>query len=107
MARTPLISSLAVLAALVLGLRCAFVPGPLAVQAPERSSPAQLLQGAALTSGAFLASAAPAMAEEIDAAEAYNRKVFTGAAYCLALSAFLVGLIISQGRKLVENRWLN
>uniref|UniRef100_A0A7S4VU88 Uncharacterized protein n=1 Tax=Alexandrium monilatum TaxID=311494 RepID=A0A7S4VU88_9DINO len=106
MARTPLISSLAVLAVLVFGLRCGFVPGPQAVQAPEQS-PAQLLQGAALTSGAFLASAAPAVAEEIDAAEAYNRKVFTGAAYCLALSAFLVGLIISQGRKLVENRWLN
>uniref|UniRef100_A0A6T1G268 Uncharacterized protein n=1 Tax=Alexandrium monilatum TaxID=311494 RepID=A0A6T1G268_9DINO len=106
MARAPLISSLAALAVLCFGLRCAFVPSPQAVQAPEQS-PAQLLQGAALTSGAFLASAAPAMAEEIDAAEAYNRKVFTGAAYCLALSAFLVGLIISQGRKLVENRWLN
>eukprot|EP00413_Alexandrium_margalefii_P019228 CAMPEP_0204542440 /NCGR_PEP_ID=MMETSP0661-20131031/18970_1 /ASSEMBLY_ACC=CAM_ASM_000606 /TAXON_ID=109239 /ORGANISM="Alexandrium margalefi, Strain AMGDE01CS-322" /LENGTH=106 /DNA_ID=CAMNT_0051549145 /DNA_START=51 /DNA_END=371 /DNA_ORIENTATION=+ len=106
MARTPLISSLAVLAAVAFGLRCAFVPGPQAVEAPQQS-PAQLLQGAAITSGAFLAAAAPAVAEEVDGAEAYSRKVFTGAAYCLALSAFLLGLIISQGRKLVENKWLN
>eukprot|EP00414_Alexandrium_minutum_P004921 CAMPEP_0113834642 /NCGR_PEP_ID=MMETSP0328-20130328/8528_1 /TAXON_ID=39455 /ORGANISM="Alexandrium minutum" /LENGTH=104 /DNA_ID=CAMNT_0000802949 /DNA_START=90 /DNA_END=401 /DNA_ORIENTATION=+ /assembly_acc=CAM_ASM_000350 len=104
MARTPLISSLLVLALVALGLRCAFVPGPSAARAPEQS-PMVLLQGAALTSGAFLASAAPAVAEEIDGAEAYNRKVFTGAAYVLTLVFFLVGIIISQGRKLVENRW--
>mmetsp|Transcript_1862 Transcript_1862/g.3813 ORF Transcript_1862/g.3813 Transcript_1862/m.3813 type:complete len:107 (-) Transcript_1862:233-553(-) len=106
MVRTPLISSLVVAATLVLGLRCAFVPSPQPLRTQEQS-PAQLLQGAAITSGAFLASAAPAMAEEIDGAEAYNRKVFTGAAYVLTLVFFLVGIIISQGRKLVENRWLN
>eukprot|EP00411_Alexandrium_monilatum_P027153 CAMPEP_0175367536 /NCGR_PEP_ID=MMETSP0095-20121207/19714_1 /TAXON_ID=311494 /ORGANISM="Alexandrium monilatum, Strain CCMP3105" /LENGTH=61 /DNA_ID=CAMNT_0016665599 /DNA_START=65 /DNA_END=247 /DNA_ORIENTATION=- len=61
MARSPLISCLAVLAALAFGLRCAFVPSPQTAQAPEQS-PTQLLQGAALASGAFLASAAPAMA---------------------------------------------
>merc|ERR1719384_485574 len=106
MARATLMSSLVVLAVLALGLRSAFVPSPQAVEATKQS-PTALWQGAALTSGAFLASVVPAMAEEVDSAEAYNRKVLTGAAYCLASALFLVGIIISQGRKLVENRWLN
>mmetsp|Transcript_20441 Transcript_20441/g.30733 ORF Transcript_20441/g.30733 Transcript_20441/m.30733 type:complete len:107 (-) Transcript_20441:64-384(-) len=106
MARAPLISSAVVLALALLGLRCAFLPGPSAA-APLAPGIAAPLQGAALASGALMAAAAPALAEEIDGADAYSRKVFTGAAYALVLAAFLVGLIISQARKLVENKWLN
>uniref|UniRef100_A0A7S1WE20 Uncharacterized protein n=1 Tax=Alexandrium catenella TaxID=2925 RepID=A0A7S1WE20_ALECA len=106
MARTPLLSSLVLLAVVLLGLRSAFVPAPQAVPTPTES-PAQLLRGAAIASGGLLAAAAPAFAEEVDGTEAYNRKVLTGAAYVLTLCFILVGVIISQGRKLVENRWLN
>merc|ERR1711879_652690 len=34
----------------------------------------------------LLSNVLPALAEEIDSSEAYNRKVMTGAAYCLTLS---------------------
>mmetsp|Transcript_17173 Transcript_17173/g.35864 ORF Transcript_17173/g.35864 Transcript_17173/m.35864 type:complete len:106 (-) Transcript_17173:162-479(-) len=105
MARTPLVSSVVVLGLALLGLRCAFLPGPSAA-APARGIAAPL-QGAALASSALVAAAAPVLAEEIDGADAYSRKVFTGAAYAFVLAAFLVGLIISQARKLVENKWLN
>mmetsp|Transcript_25713 Transcript_25713/g.68284 ORF Transcript_25713/g.68284 Transcript_25713/m.68284 type:complete len:117 (+) Transcript_25713:73-423(+) len=87
----------------------AFVPAPATSAEVAAPSGARFLEAAAVTSGAaVLASGAlPALAEEIDSAEAYNRKVMTGAAYCLTLAFFLMGLIVSQARKLVENRWLN
>merc|ERR1719235_1875987 len=53
----------------------------------------------------LLSNVLPALAEEIDSSEAYNRKVMTGAAYCLTLSFILLGIVISQARKLVENKW--
>mmetsp|Transcript_77718 Transcript_77718/g.215933 ORF Transcript_77718/g.215933 Transcript_77718/m.215933 type:complete len:118 (+) Transcript_77718:83-436(+) len=117
MARSPILSVALVAVVACIGLRSAFVPSPAAAEAlgGSRATPEQLLQSAAVASGAFLASSAPAFAgtppaaalEEIDSAEVYNRKVLTGAAYGGMLCAFLFGLIISQARKLVENKWLN
>ena len=37
----------------------------------------------------------------------FRHQVMTGVAVGLSLSFFLLGLVISQARKLVENRWLN
>merc|ERR1719401_2066049 len=63
---------------------------------------------ASSSTAALLASnSIPALSEEIDSAEAYNRKVLTGAAWCLTLAFILLGVIVSQARKLVENKWLN
>eukprot|EP00439_Symbiodinium_sp_Y106_P030008 s3782_g3.t1 len=42
-----------------------------------------------------------------DSTEAYNRKILNATAICLTFAVFLVGLVVSQARKLVENRWLN
>ncbi|CAK0883397.1 unnamed protein product, partial [Prorocentrum cordatum] len=99
MARTPLMSSLAVLALLAFGLRCAFVP------APEASS-ARLPELSPAAAAAVLG-AAPALAAEIDAAEAYNRKVLEGAAYGGMLCVFMLGLIVQGVRRDVGNKWLN
>ena len=38
---------------------------------------------------------------------ALGPEVMTGVAVGLTLSFFLLGLVIAQARKLVENRWLN
>mmetsp|Transcript_54784 Transcript_54784/g.143101 ORF Transcript_54784/g.143101 Transcript_54784/m.143101 type:complete len:114 (-) Transcript_54784:116-457(-) len=103
------LAAVAACALVLLGASSAFVPAPAAAAEVAAPSNARFLQAAAASSGAaVLASGAlPALAEEIDSAEAYNRKVMTGAAYCLTLAFFLMGLIVSQARKLVENRWLN
>ncbi|CAE7537944.1 unnamed protein product [Symbiodinium natans] len=34
-------------------------------------------------------------------------EILNATAICLTFSVFLVGLVVSQARKLVENRWLN
>eukprot|EP00930_Biecheleria_cincta_P068323 TRINITY_DN5566_c0_g3_i1.p1 TRINITY_DN5566_c0_g3~~TRINITY_DN5566_c0_g3_i1.p1 ORF type:complete len:107 (-),score=23.12 TRINITY_DN5566_c0_g3_i1:13-333(-) len=81
-----------------------FVQPPAAVEAPQQL---RFLQATAISSGTALASALPALAEEIDVGEEYNRKVLNAAGYCLGLAAFLVGFIISQAKKSVENRWLD
>ncbi|OLP80887.1 hypothetical protein AK812_SmicGene38642 [Symbiodinium microadriaticum] len=39
-----------------------------------------------------------------DSTEAYNRKILNATAICLTFAVFLVGLVVSQARKLVENR---
>ena len=39
--------------------------------------------------------------------EYYNRKVLNATAICLTFAVFLFGLVVSQARKLVENKWLN
>ncbi|CAE8583144.1 unnamed protein product [Polarella glacialis] len=112
MARSSAVLLPLVLAALALlaVTQTAFLPAA-GVQAPPKQL-REVLQAAAVTSGtAILASGAlPAMAAmevEPDSAEAYNQKVLNAAAWCLTLAVFLVGLIISQARKLVENKWLN
>merc|ERR1712060_342020 len=96
--------ALAASACVMMSIGSAFVPAPSHSQQAPR-----FLEASVVSAGAtVLASAAlPAIAEEIDAAEAYNRKVMTGAAYGLTLSFILLGIIISRARKLVENRWLN
>eukprot|EP00930_Biecheleria_cincta_P013867 TRINITY_DN12161_c0_g1_i3.p1 TRINITY_DN12161_c0_g1~~TRINITY_DN12161_c0_g1_i3.p1 ORF type:complete len:107 (+),score=22.39 TRINITY_DN12161_c0_g1_i3:60-380(+) len=91
-------------ALLVLYSAASFVQPPATV---ESSQQRRFLQATAVSSGAALASALPALAEEIDVGEEYNRKVLNAAGYCLGLAAFLVGFIISQAKKSVENRWLD
>merc|ERR1712203_355704 len=88
----------------MLSVGSAFVPAPSHSQQATR-----FLEASVVSAGATMmaSGALPAIAEEIDAAEAYNRKVMTGAAYGLTLSFILLGIIISQARKLVENKWLN
>ncbi|CAE8614189.1 unnamed protein product [Polarella glacialis] len=98
--------SVAVLALFQMG--SAFLPAPgVVTEAPQL----RFLQAAAVSTGAaVLSSGLPALAAmevEPDSAEAYNQKVLNAAAWCLTLAVFLVGLIISQARKLVENKWLN
>mmetsp|Transcript_71700 Transcript_71700/g.134094 ORF Transcript_71700/g.134094 Transcript_71700/m.134094 type:complete len:105 (+) Transcript_71700:62-376(+) len=85
------------------GFHCAFVPAP---GAATRLTEGHLVS-AATSSGAMILAAAPALAEELPPDEIYNRKVLEAASYCLIFSAFLVGLVIFQARKLVENKWLN
>ena len=99
MARTPLISSLMVLALVAFGLRCAFVPAP-------QASPARFLEISPAAAAAVVG-AAPAIAAEIDAAEAYNRKILEGAAYGGMLCVFMLGLIVQGVRRDVDNKWLN
>merc|ERR1712060_606318 len=98
------LAALAAAAALVMYMGSAFVPPPSNAAQGTRFLEASLVSAGAtvMASGAI-----PALAEEIDAAEAYNRKVMIGAAYGVTLSFILLGIIISQARKLVENRWLN
>mmetsp|Transcript_26116 Transcript_26116/g.50002 ORF Transcript_26116/g.50002 Transcript_26116/m.50002 type:complete len:105 (-) Transcript_26116:100-414(-) len=92
-----------VLAAATLLASRAFVPPAAGVQTTQGRF---LEQGAAAAT--LLASGAlPVLAEELDAAEAYNQKWLTATGYCLSLCFFLVFIIISQGKKLVENKWLN
>mmetsp|Transcript_25689 Transcript_25689/g.56651 ORF Transcript_25689/g.56651 Transcript_25689/m.56651 type:complete len:108 (+) Transcript_25689:54-377(+) len=107
MARSSVLSMLAVAGLVTFGLRSVFVPGPhmTVVEAPA-SSAARFLGSSAMASAATLVAAAPALAEE-DPAEEYNRKVLTGAAYVLMMAFFLLGLIVVQARKVVENKWLN
>eukprot|EP00443_Scrippsiella_acuminata_P040640 CAMPEP_0115242370 /NCGR_PEP_ID=MMETSP0270-20121206/38916_1 /TAXON_ID=71861 /ORGANISM="Scrippsiella trochoidea, Strain CCMP3099" /LENGTH=157 /DNA_ID=CAMNT_0002657431 /DNA_START=28 /DNA_END=499 /DNA_ORIENTATION=+ len=101
----PLATIAGVAVLLLLCTGSAFVPAPAVATEAAAANNLRFLQAAAVSSGsAVLASGAlPALAEEIDSAEAYNRKVMTGAAYCLTLAFFLMGLIVSQARKLVEN----
>ncbi|CAK0862312.1 unnamed protein product [Prorocentrum cordatum] len=99
MPRTPLISSLLLLALVAFGLRCAFVPAP-------QAGPARAFELSPVAAAA-LAGAAPALAAEIDAAEAYNRKVLEGAAYGGMLCVFMLGLIVQGVRRDVGNKWLN
>ncbi|CAK0833612.1 unnamed protein product [Prorocentrum cordatum] len=99
MPRTPLMSSLLVLALLAFGLRYAFVPAP-------QASAVRFLE-LSPAAAAALAGAAPAVAAEIDAAEAYNRKVLEGAAYGGMLCIFMLGLIVQGVRRDVGNKWLN
>ncbi|CAJ1453458.1 unnamed protein product [Effrenium voratum] len=75
--------------------------------------------GAAVVgSGLSLVAASPALATwsegsepgqniDPDSTEYYNRKVLNATAVCLTFAVFLFGLLISQARKLVENKWLN
>merc|ERR1711924_146206 len=103
MARTSLLTIALLAAVAFCGLRSAFVPAPSSTQVNQ-----QALQGVAASSGAFLAAVAadPAFAESMDSAEVYNRKILTAGSYALIPTFFLFGLIISQARKMVENKWL-
>mmetsp|Transcript_25100 Transcript_25100/g.77417 ORF Transcript_25100/g.77417 Transcript_25100/m.77417 type:complete len:115 (+) Transcript_25100:61-405(+) len=87
-----------------------FVPAPAVATETEAAAQLRFLRAAgasaaaaALSSGASL----PALADEISSDEVYNQKVLSAAAWCLALALFLVGIIIAQARKVVENKWLN
>eukprot|EP00418_Pyrodinium_bahamense_P012134 CAMPEP_0179123128 /NCGR_PEP_ID=MMETSP0796-20121207/58140_1 /TAXON_ID=73915 /ORGANISM="Pyrodinium bahamense, Strain pbaha01" /LENGTH=117 /DNA_ID=CAMNT_0020821769 /DNA_START=53 /DNA_END=406 /DNA_ORIENTATION=+ len=99
----PVLLAAAALALLRAGVPSTFVPAP--------ASPAERLleRAAAAAAGAavFAAGAMPSWAEEIDSAEAYNRKVLEATAYCGAAALFLIGILIVQARKLVENKWLS
>mmetsp|Transcript_46986 Transcript_46986/g.111855 ORF Transcript_46986/g.111855 Transcript_46986/m.111855 type:complete len:107 (+) Transcript_46986:100-420(+) len=106
MARAPLRSALLLVAAAVFTLQSAFVSGPVASQRAATTAPQDLLS-AATVAGVSALGAAPAFAEELPPDEIYNRKVLEAGSYVLIFSAFLVGLVIYQARKLVENKWLN
>mmetsp|Transcript_82008 Transcript_82008/g.265696 ORF Transcript_82008/g.265696 Transcript_82008/m.265696 type:complete len:111 (+) Transcript_82008:96-428(+) len=96
------------LAALVLFTQTVFVPAPPTPTAT--ASAVGALRGAVASSAMLAASAGaalPAFAEEIDSAEAYNRKVMTGVSVCLSLALVLMGIIIFYTRRVVENKWLN
>mmetsp|Transcript_33675 Transcript_33675/g.76919 ORF Transcript_33675/g.76919 Transcript_33675/m.76919 type:complete len:104 (+) Transcript_33675:78-389(+) len=103
MARAPIRSTVLIVAVVALGLRAAFVCSPVPKTATGTDG---FLATASAASVAALA-AAPAFAEELPPDEIYNRKVLEAASYCLIFAAFLVGLVIFQARKLVENKWLN
>mmetsp|Transcript_12270 Transcript_12270/g.22707 ORF Transcript_12270/g.22707 Transcript_12270/m.22707 type:complete len:105 (+) Transcript_12270:62-376(+) len=104
MARAP-VRSLLLLAGLVaFGWQaCTFVTGP----APRTVEGSEGFLAIAAAAGTATLAAAPVFAEELPPDEIYNRKVLEAASYCLIFSAFLVGLVIFQARKLVENKWLN
>mmetsp|Transcript_7900 Transcript_7900/g.24352 ORF Transcript_7900/g.24352 Transcript_7900/m.24352 type:complete len:221 (+) Transcript_7900:768-1430(+) len=94
-------------AALLLRAPPAFVPAPAVAEASAEERP--VLRGAAAPAGlvALAVGSLPALADEISSDEVYNQKVLSAAAWCLALALFLVGIIIAQARKVVENKWLN
>mmetsp|Transcript_4241 Transcript_4241/g.5923 ORF Transcript_4241/g.5923 Transcript_4241/m.5923 type:complete len:105 (-) Transcript_4241:69-383(-) len=104
MARAP-IRSLLLLAGLVaFGWQSySFVSGP----APRTAEASENFLAVAAAAGTASIGALPAFAEELPPDEIYNRKVLEAASYCLIFAAFLVGLVIFQARKLVENKWLN
>lgn len=91
------------------------------VQAPARTLETQQLRAletATLSTGLSMAGALPAFATwgegsepgqniDPDSTEYYNRKVLNATAICLTFAVFLFGLVVSQARKLVENKWLN
>ncbi|CAE7304116.1 unnamed protein product [Symbiodinium microadriaticum] len=93
------------------------------VQAPARTVEGpqhqlRVLETAAVSTGLTLSGSLPALATwgegseagqniDPDSTEAYNRKILNATAICLTFAVFLVGLVVSQARKLVENRWLN
>mmetsp|Transcript_60198 Transcript_60198/g.95349 ORF Transcript_60198/g.95349 Transcript_60198/m.95349 type:complete len:117 (+) Transcript_60198:101-451(+) len=91
------------------------------VQAPTRTLETQQLRAletATLSTGLSMAGALPAFATwsegsepgqniDPDSTEYYNRKVLNATAICLTFAVFLFGLVVSQARKLVENKWLN
>mmetsp|Transcript_73432 Transcript_73432/g.210815 ORF Transcript_73432/g.210815 Transcript_73432/m.210815 type:complete len:108 (+) Transcript_73432:88-411(+) len=107
MARSMLLPVALVAVGLVLVLNAgfgAFVPSPSAVAAP--TAEARFLAVASPVALA-MAGSLPAFAEEIDSAEAYNRKVMTGVSVCLSLALVLMGIIIFYTRRVVENKWLN
>ena len=115
----PTLLPLALAAALVMLLKssCNFVEAPArTVDGPQHQL--RLMETAALSTGIAMTNSLPALATwsegsepgqniDPDSTEAYNRKVLNATAICLTFAVFLVGLVISQARKLVENRWLN
>merc|ERR1712113_580703 len=97
----------AAVAALLPQSFCSFVPAP----------GSQQLRGAeqvATSVGLALMTSAPAQAASLFASDSppqsrdeYFSRVLTGAGICAALAAFLVGFIITQAKRVVENKWLN
>mmetsp|Transcript_112474 Transcript_112474/g.157744 ORF Transcript_112474/g.157744 Transcript_112474/m.157744 type:complete len:119 (-) Transcript_112474:147-503(-) len=89
--------------------------------APARTLETQQLRAletATLSTSLSMAGALPAFATwgegsepgqniDPDSTEYYNRKVLNATAICLTFAVFLFGLVVSQARKLVENKWLN
>eukprot|EP00446_Apocalathium_sp_SHHI-4_P036548 CAMPEP_0177327552 /NCGR_PEP_ID=MMETSP0368-20130122/18955_1 /TAXON_ID=447022 ORGANISM="Scrippsiella hangoei-like, Strain SHHI-4" /NCGR_SAMPLE_ID=MMETSP0368 /ASSEMBLY_ACC=CAM_ASM_000363 /LENGTH=183 /DNA_ID=CAMNT_0018787629 /DNA_START=68 /DNA_END=620 /DNA_ORIENTATION=- len=101
----PVVLAAAAFAALVFNVGFgAFVPSP---SAASVEAPAARLLASVAPAAMSMASALPAFAEEIDSAEAYNRKVMTGVSVCLSLALVLMGIIIFYTRRVVENKWLN
>eukprot|EP00419_Tripos_fusus_P085803 CAMPEP_0172872524 /NCGR_PEP_ID=MMETSP1075-20121228/92681_1 /TAXON_ID=2916 /ORGANISM="Ceratium fusus, Strain PA161109" /LENGTH=105 /DNA_ID=CAMNT_0013722853 /DNA_START=51 /DNA_END=368 /DNA_ORIENTATION=+ len=98
-----LLPMLALAAAATLFTSHTFVPPAAEIQSMQ----GRVLAQSAAAATALTAGALPVLAEELDAAEAYNQKWLTATGYCLSLCFFLVFIIISQGKKLVENKWLN
>ncbi|CAE7206860.1 unnamed protein product, partial [Symbiodinium pilosum] len=64
------------------------------VEGPQQQL--RVMETAALSTGIAMTNALPAMATWSEGSEPG-----------LTFAVFLVGLVISQARKLVENRWLN
>lgn len=105
------------LALLLVALRqLTFVPAP--SNAPRVQPQLRAAEAAAISAGLSMVNAAPALATwgegsepgqniDPDSTEYYNRKVLNATAICLTFAVFLFGLVVSQARKLVENKWLN
>ncbi|CAE7393326.1 unnamed protein product [Symbiodinium microadriaticum] len=114
----PILLPLSLCVALVMLLKSStFVQAPTrTVEGPQQQL--RIMETAALSTGIAMTNALPAMATwgegseagqniDPDSTEAYNRKILNATAICLTFAVFLVGLVVSQARKLVENRWLN
>ena len=114
----PVLLPLALCAAAVLFVKSAtFVQAPArTVEGPQHQL--RLLETATMSTGLAMTGALPAFATwsegsepgqniDPDSTEYYNRKVLNATAICLTFAVFLFGLVVSQARKLVENKWLN
>mmetsp|Transcript_82640 Transcript_82640/g.198313 ORF Transcript_82640/g.198313 Transcript_82640/m.198313 type:complete len:118 (-) Transcript_82640:129-482(-) len=117
MARATLLPLTLCAAAVMLLLKSAstFVPTPARAVGAQQL---RVLETAAMSTGLAMANSLPAFATwsegseggqniDPDSTEYYNRKVLNATAVCMTFAVFLIGLVISQGRKLVENRWLS
>mmetsp|Transcript_55122 Transcript_55122/g.103350 ORF Transcript_55122/g.103350 Transcript_55122/m.103350 type:complete len:118 (+) Transcript_55122:72-425(+) len=117
MARLTLLPLALCAACLTLMKSATFVQAPArTVEAPQQQL--RVMETAAMSTGLTLTGALPALATwsegsepgqniDPDSTEAYNRKILNATAICLTFAVFFIGLVISQARKLVENRWLN
>ncbi|CAK9070436.1 unnamed protein product [Durusdinium trenchii] len=117
MARPTLLPLALCMAAVLLLKSTTFVQAPArTVEGPQHQL--RVLETASMSTGLAMAGSLPAFATwgegsesgqniDPDSTEYYNRKVLNATAICLTFAVFLFGLVVSQARKLVENKWLN
>ena len=114
--RTFLPLALCVAAALLVKSATFVQPPARTVEGPQHQL--RVLETAAMSTGLAMTNSLPAFATwsegsepgqniDPDSTEYYNRKVLNATAICLTFAVFLFGLVVSQARKLVENKWLN